>query len=80
MDVPASDRSERLNALIATYLEAVQVGQSFDRQEIVSQHPDLADELRSFFENHDRMRNMAAPAESPTLPPQTRYVAETTAG
>src|SRR5215470_2983204 len=76
-DSPGSDA--RLNAVIAAYLEAAEAGQPPDRDAWIAQHPDLADDLRAFFANHDRMAQAGGPlrdvpsaevpaAEVPTLP------------
>src|SRR5262249_10309226 len=54
-------REARLDELIATYLEAVEAGQSPDREEWLARHPDLADDLRAFFANHDRMAQVGEP-------------------
>jgi serine/threonine protein kinase len=54
-------RDARLNELIAAYLEAVEAGQSPDRGAWLAPHPDLADELRAFFANHDRMARVGEP-------------------
>jgi WD40 repeat protein len=56
-----SDRERRLNELIAAYLEAVEAGRVPDRQEWLTRHPDLADDLRAFFANHDRLARLGAP-------------------
>src|SRR6516162_3566854 len=64
---------ERIDELIAEFLVAEAAGQAPDRAALLARHPDLADELRSFFADHDRMRIMAEPlhtpvaAEAPTL-------------
>jgi WD40 repeat protein/serine/threonine protein kinase len=64
---------ERIDEVIAEFLEAEAAGQSPDRAALLARHPDLADELRSFFADHDRMRKFAEPlqgpaaAEAPTL-------------
>jgi outer membrane protein assembly factor BamB len=61
---------QRLNEVIATYLRALDAGQSPDRSDLLAHHPDLADELRSFLANHDRAQRLATPpAEAPTLAP-----------
>jgi WD40 repeat protein/tRNA A-37 threonylcarbamoyl transferase component Bud32 len=67
-------REERTNAVIADYLRAADAGQAPDRDELLARHADLADELRSFFADHDRAQRLAplpaaSPAEAPTLAP-----------
>jgi WD40 repeat protein/tRNA A-37 threonylcarbamoyl transferase component Bud32 len=65
------EREARLNDVIAAYLEAVEACQAPDRPEWLARHPDLADDLRKFFANHDRLKQVgeplrpAAPVEQP---------------
>jgi serine/threonine protein kinase len=64
----ASD--QHLHEVIAAHLQALDQGQSPDRQELLARHPDLADSLQAFFADHDRMHQAAAapsPADQPTL-------------
>jgi serine/threonine-protein kinase len=49
----------KLQELIAAFLEAVQSGQLPDRRKLFEQNPDLAEELESFFANHDRLMVVA---------------------
>ena len=56
-----SDRDQRLNDLIAAYVEAVEAGQAPDRQHLLDQHPDLANELQAFFADYERMDHLASP-------------------
>jgi hypothetical protein len=56
-----ADRERRLNDAVAAYLEAVEAGRVPDRAEWLAQYPDLADELRAFFANHDRVARLGAP-------------------
>ena len=78
-----SPGQDRLNQIIAAYLEAVEAGESPDRQELLARHPDLTEELEAFFVDHDKMKALAeeeppagrGPAvdsagESATLPPR----------
>jgi len=73
-------REARLDELIASYLEAVEAGRAPDREAWLAQDPGLADDLRAFFANHDRMAQVGAPlralapaeapvSEAPTLAP-----------
>jgi serine/threonine protein kinase len=67
---PLSD--PRLHGIIAGYLQSEDVGQNTDREQLLAQHPDLADELRCFFADHDRMKQAAGPlppTEAPTVAP-----------
>jgi eukaryotic-like serine/threonine-protein kinase len=59
------EREEHLNRVIAAYLEAQRLGQSPDRDSFMRDHPDLADELRSFFGDQDHFGRLAAPIALP---------------
>ena len=50
-----ADREQRLEQLIADYLVAQDAGIPADRAALVAAHPCLADDLRSFFREHDRL-------------------------
>src|SRR5262245_22436247 len=68
-------RRESASAVIAAYLEATDAGQAPDRQELLARHPELAEELHTFFAAHDAMTPLAQPflqAASDTLsvPPE----------
>ena len=57
----SADREQRLEAVIAEFLRACDAGTAPDRRVILEQHPELADDLRDFFSNHDRMDQFARP-------------------
>lgn len=51
----------RLSQVIADYLLAMDEGRSPHPDEIIARHPELAEELRTFFADHARMTTLAAP-------------------
>src|SRR5262245_32065107 len=61
---------ERLQEVIAAYLQAVDAGQAPDRDALLARHPDLANELRAFFADHDSVRRLAGP---PPIGAKVRY-------
>lgn len=69
-DDNSDPRSEQLNQVIAEFLEAIALGKAPDRDRLIKQHPELADDLKSFLANHDRMKAARERIEVPTLPPK----------
>jgi hypothetical protein len=65
-------RDERVNAILAAYLDAAAAGTAPDRAELLARHPDLAAELTAFFAEDSQMRRLAEPphaTDTATLPP-----------
>src|SRR5262245_23371754 len=56
-----ADRERRLDAILAAYLEAIATGTAPDRQDIVDEHPDLAEALRASFADYDRVHRLYRP-------------------
>jgi eukaryotic-like serine/threonine-protein kinase len=67
----ASERERKLNELIAAFLEADQSGKAGDRGDWLQRHPELADDLRRFFEQHDRLARLADPLRAAVPAPTT---------
>ena len=67
-----SVREKKLERVLADYLYSVESGRPLDRSSIIAAHPDLADDLLSFFRNRDSIQHLAAPlraavVDTPTL-------------
>ena len=64
---------DSLSDLIAGYLQAVERGESPDREALLAAHPDLAGELAAYFADYDKMNQLAAPLRladpDATVPP-----------
>ena len=70
--------ADRLDEIIGGYLRAQEQGNPPPRDELLQQHPDLAEELREFFADQDRLNAAAGglPGELPQrrfVPPKVRY-------
>src|SRR5262245_50383228 len=50
---------QRLQEILHSYLQAIDAGKAPDQEEIVRQHPDLADELRAFFADQKKLDLLA---------------------
>lgn len=61
-----SSAQQRLEAVIAEYLQAVQAGERPDRRRLLEENSDLSEELRSFFANDDWVKGRPS-GELPTL-------------
>src|SRR5262245_29115204 len=55
-DTPSKE--QRLQDVLHGYLQAVDAGQAPDREELLRQHPDLADELVAFFADQQKVEQL----------------------
>src|SRR6185503_21202042 len=56
-----ADHQERLNQVLANYLEAAETGTAPDRDTWLAGHPDLAAELADFLTAQERVDHFAGP-------------------
>ena len=61
LDRENSDREERLDQILATYLRALDAGETPDHARIIADHPDLRSDLNEFFSGQARLHDWAAP-------------------
>ena len=66
-----ASRDSELDDIVAEFLEAEREGRALDRAELLSQYPHLADELKSFFAQHDELEEIAEPLRAPRGTPPT---------
>jgi serine/threonine-protein kinase len=68
-----SERSERLQSILVSYIEAAEKGRAPGREEFLALHPEFAAELTEFLDGRQRIERVAPPtppaAEMPTLAP-----------
>src|SRR5262245_22467128 len=62
---PPPDRDERLDAVAAEYLEAIERGERPQRAEWLARYPDLAPELDEFIADQERLQRWTSPAQDP---------------
>jgi tRNA A-37 threonylcarbamoyl transferase component Bud32 len=68
---PNSSQPDALDAILADYLQQVEAGTVPDREALISQHPDLAERLRAFFADYDRLDRQAAELRLSSDPQRT---------
>src|SRR5437660_10662386 len=56
---PITSAGDPLDAIIADYVQQVEAGAVPDREALLAHHPDLADRLRAFFADYDRLDRQA---------------------
>jgi WD40 repeat protein len=71
-----SEREQRLEEVLAAYLEAIEAGQRPDQQEWLARYPDLATELAKFFANQEQVAQLAAPLRAISQPEQAVSASE----
>jgi eukaryotic-like serine/threonine-protein kinase len=68
------DRESQLDDVIASYLEAIEAGETPDRPSWLQRYPHLADELAAFFADEARFDGLMAPLKAATPTPRSALV------
>jgi hypothetical protein len=76
---PTTELERRLQEVLGAYFEALEAGQAGRPQDLIAQHPDLADELTAFFRGEERLRGLVSPPASTQGAGPTAPAAEATA-
>ena len=53
-----------LESVLADYLGQVDAGVQVDREALIARHPEIADELRAYFQQEQRIKPIASPSET----------------
>src|SRR5947199_9840906 len=80
MPDPITSADDPLDAVIADYLEQVEAGAVPDREALLARHPDLAERLRAFFADYDRVDRQAGELRLAADPDRTVGSAEQAGG
>src|SRR6516165_8852638 len=69
--MPPADSSRQglLEKVLADYMERLDRGEAVDRAQLVRQHPELAEELQSYFSGGDELERLGRAVQTETLPP-----------
>jgi hypothetical protein len=55
---PEAARPSHLDEVLARYMQRVDRGEMVDRERLLAEHPDLADELRAYFQASDEVEDL----------------------
>jgi WD40 repeat protein/serine/threonine protein kinase len=69
MTESSQERERRLHEVLGAYFEAVEAGQAPNPQDLIAQHPDLADDLATFFASNERFQRLVEPLPSTAAVP-----------
>src|SRR5262245_56446754 len=56
-----ASRQDRLDEILADYMDRVDRGETVDRERFLTEFPDLAEEIRAYFEGSDELECLAGP-------------------
>src|SRR6266540_5777188 len=59
---PDSSRQGRLEEVLGEYMQCLDRGETVDREQLLARHPELAEELRSYFADSDEVERLGRQA------------------
>jgi serine/threonine-protein kinase len=62
--IPENLKDQELDGILASYLNAAQLGQAPNREKLLEEHPHLKSELSQFFRDHELMNRVTTPLRS----------------
>jgi WD40 repeat protein/serine/threonine protein kinase len=70
MTEPSQERERRLHEVLGAYFEAVEADRAQRPEDLIEQHPDLADELAAFFASEQRFGRLVEPLQVTAATPE----------
>src|ERR1017187_5412176 len=70
----SQEQEQRVNEIMAAYVQAAEAGQAPDRHELLARHPDLAAELEAFLADYDRVTGLAGPLREVAKAAQAEHI------
>jgi hypothetical protein len=61
---PTIERERRLHEILGAFFEAVEAGRAPEPQDLIAQHPDLAEDLAAYFADEGRFQRLVGPLHS----------------
>src|SRR5262245_2859259 len=72
-----TERDQRLQEVLHSYLQAADAAQAPDRRELLQRHPEFASELAAFCAEQDRVDRVAGAVRAAGVPGSTQAPGET---
>src|SRR2546421_8722891 len=75
---PGGSHEGLLEEVLGEYMQRLDRGEGVDREQLLARHPELAEELRAYFDGSDELERLGRqarggpPASPPTLPVRCR--------
>jgi len=68
---PAAEHDVHLQSVLSEYLQQIDRGEQVNPADVIAAHPELADDLRQYFDAENKIQSMAGPTQQETFAPST---------